>query len=221
MRALSVGERYNCAVIAALVLAILDATALAAVQSAVPACPETVAHCYSLQVHVAVDNDVLVTTPDFVAKQVALANQHFAAVDIGFQLAGVVEHDAPNITTRAERNKLARKRKGSPVIDVFVVAQLGDVDNPGAFINGVAWRVPKKTQKFIILSATAWDRTLAHELGHVFGLPHSDYAISIMNKTPRDEPPQDKRTFADEELAIIRAQRKRLVRDKVIAPVKR
>lgn len=194
---------------------------LSAFETAVPACPETVAHCYALQVHVATDKGAHVTTPEFIAAQVAMANKHFAAVDVAFQLAGVGEHGAPVVTTRAERNKLARKRKGSPVIDVFVVAQLGDVDSAGACINGVAWRVPGKTQKYIILSATAWDRTLAHELGHVFGLPHSEYAISIMNKTPRDEPPQDTRTFADEELAIIRAQRKRLVRAKVIAPVKR
>lgn len=207
--------------IAAVLFALVDTATLAAVQTAVPACPETVAHCYALHLHVAVENDALVTSPAFIASQVALANKHFAAVDVAFEVAGVSQHAAPSILTRADRNKLARKRKGSPVIDVFIVAQLGDVDISGAFINGVAWRVPAKTQKFIILSATAWDRTLAHELGHVFGLPHSEYAISIMNKTPRDEPPQDQRTFAEEELAIIRARRKRLVRDKVIAPVKR
>lgn len=194
---------------------------LSAFEAAVPACPETIAHCYALQLHIASEDEALVATPEFVAAQIAIANQHFAAADIAFQVAGVVEHATPNVLTRGDRNKLARRRKGPPVIDVFLVAQLGDVDNAGAFINGVAWRVPNKTQKIIILSATAWERTLAHELGHVFGLPHSEYPISIMNKTPRDEPPQDQRRFADEEFVTIRAQRKRLVRDRVIAPVKR
>ena len=195
--------------------------ALTAFETAVPACPDAIAHCYALQLHIGVQQDAHVATPEFIAAQIAMANQHFAAADIAFQVKGVVEHDKPSVLTRADRNKVARKRKGAGAIDVFLVAELGDIDNAGAFINGVAWRVPKGTQKIIILSATAWERTLAHELGHVFGLPHSEYPISIMNKTPRDEPPQDQRRFADEEFVTIRAQRKRLVRDKVIAPVKR
>ena len=199
----------------------LAAVTLAAIENAVPACPETVTHCYAIQLHVATEAEALVTTPEFIAKQVAIANQHFAAIEVGFQLAEVVTHDAPHPVTRADRDAIAKKRRGPPVIDVFVVADLADVDHPGAFINGVAWRLPKQTHKVIVLSAQAMDRTLAHELGHVFGLPHSTYAISIMNKTPREKPPVDERTFADEELAIMRAQRKRMTREKTLATVKR
>jgi hypothetical protein len=199
----------------------LDVAALAAIGKAVPSCPSTVAHCYAIQLHVGSDSGALVTTPEFVAGQVALANVHFASIDVAFQLAGVVEHGAPKLATRGDRDALARKRTGAPLIDVFVVGELADVDVPGAVINGVAWKVPKTQRKVILLSAKAWDRTLAHELGHFFGLPHSKYAISIMNKEPREEPPQEERTFADEEKAIMRARRKRLVLDKVIAPVKR
>ena len=203
---------------AAVFVALLD---VAAIANAVPPCEKTVAHCYGLQLHVGVDEDGPVATPEFIASQVAVANKHFAAIDVAFQLAAVVEHSTPEVLTRRERDTVARTRKGPPVIDVFLVAKLGDIDIKDAEINGVAWKVPKKTHKVIFVSAKAWDRTLAHELGHIFGLPHSTYDISIMNKTKRDEPPLDQRTFADEELAIMRAQRKRLVRNKVIAPAKR
>ena len=86
---------------------------------------------------------------------------------------------------------------------------------------GVTWRLPKDSRKFVIVSAQALERTLAHELGHFFGLPHSTYAISIMNKADRAEPPVEQRTFADEEIAAMRPNLERLLRDKVIVAVKR
>ena len=58
--------------------------------------------------------------------------------------------------------------------------------------------------KLVILSTQAWARTLAHELGHVFGLPHSTYPISIMNKSERKDPPPDQRTFDPKELAAMK-----------------
>jgi hypothetical protein len=102
---------------------------------------------------------------------------------------------------------------------VFLVGPVDDVDVAGNFVFGVTWRARRSDRKYIILSAAALERTLAHELGHVFGLPHSTYAISIMNKTPRDQPPVDERTFADEEIAAMRPVLRRLLRDKVIADV--
>jgi hypothetical protein len=49
--------------------------------------------------------------------------------------------------------------------------------------------------------------------------PHSTYAISIMNKTPREEPPQEDRTFAEQEIAAMRRRLRTLVRTKVIVPL--
>ena len=103
------------------------------------------------------------------------------------------------------------------MIHVFLVGELDDIDEDGKKLNGVAW--PRGDgSKFVILARTAMERTLAHELGHVFGLPHSSYAVSIMNKTKRDEPPIEQRTFADEEVAAMKRNVVRLVRKKILVP---
>lgn len=66
------------------------------------------------------------------------------------------------------------------------------------------------------MSTQAWEHTLAHEVGHLFGLPHSTYDISIMNKTPRDEPPYDARTFHQDELAKMKLRLRQLLKHKTL-----
>ena len=116
---------------------------------------------------------------------------------------GALPAEAARIEDAKERTQLAPRVAGT-VIDVFVTAQLDDIDLEDGVIYGVTW--PKGAKKYIILSTMAWERTLAHELGHVFGLPHSGYAISIMNKRDRKEPPLEQRTFHADELAVMRGQ---------------
>jgi hypothetical protein len=176
-----------------------------------------------IQFHVAADDNGKIANQGWLDTQVAAANRHFAPLEVIFEVAGVdaLPATAVHVETRADRNALAQGRlKGTP-IHVFVVGQLDDVDNEGAIAYGVTWRLPKDPRKYIIISVQALERTLAHELGHVFGLPHSTYAISIMNKTERNEPPVDQRTFADEEIAAMRPVLERLIRDKRIVAVPR
>lgn len=199
------------------------ADAVGDIVAAVPACDAARAHCFGLQLHVAAaEAGGFVVTPAWVAAQVAQANKHFAPLGVGFQLAGVddLPASAAHVETRGDRNKLAA-HLGGPVVHVFLIGKLEDVDEPGAPVYGVTWHVPKDDRKYIIVAANAFERTLAHELGHVFGLPHSTYAISIMNKTKRDLPPMDERTFADEELAAMKPAVVDLVRHKVLAEIKR
>jgi hypothetical protein len=194
---------------------------IAAITAALPACEATRAHCFGIQLHITVGEEGLIASSEWLATQLAMANRHFAPLDVGFQVVGIdtLPASGQHIATRRERDELSTGRLRGKVIHVFIIGQLDDVDEAGKIIRGVTWHTRKDDRKYVLVSTVAPDRTLAHELGHVFGLPHSTYAISIMNKTPREEPPVEQRTFADEEIAAMRPTLKRLLRDQVIADV--
>jgi hypothetical protein len=192
---------------------------MVAAERAVPKCDRARAHCFGIQLHIAADEHGLVVPTEWIVAQLAAANHHFTPLDVGYQVVGVdsLPPSAFHIETRHDRDELAVERLGGKLIHVFVVGRLEDVDQDGKFIYGVTWHQRKDDRKYIIVSNAALPRTLAHELGHFFGLPHSSYAISIMNKSDRKDPPPDQRTFADEEISAMRPTLKRLLRDKVIA----
>ncbi len=195
-----------------------DAADVATVTAALPTCDPGRAHCFGLRVHIArSDAGEMVVAPAWIAAQLAMANKQFEPLETSFQVVGIdfLPGDATRIDDRPERNALARQVKG-PAIDVFFTGYLADVDKADSFAYGVTWRT-KDERKYIIISGMGRDRTLAHELGHFFGLPHSTYAISIMNKAARDDPPPENRRFADEEIAKMKPVLVRLVRTKVIA----
>jgi len=177
---------------------------LGAVASAEPCKAKT---CFELAVHVVPD----VVTDDWISTLEATANRHFAAVDAGFDEAArdALPATASHIVTRADRDAFAKLVTDSR-IHVFVIGKLENVDDPKVPVHGVTWRA--KGKKYVIVASDSIDRVLAHELGHVFGLPHSTYQISIMNKTKRDDPPMDERRFSDEELALLRSSVKRLAK---------
>jgi hypothetical protein len=194
--------------------------ALAALTAALPACEAARAHCIGVQLHVPVaagGGDAVIARADWLAVQLAEANRHFAPVDVGFQVVGAdaLPAGAGRVATPADRDAVAEGRLTGKVIHVFITGQLDDVDQPGEVIRGVTWHLRGGDRKYVILSTVAPERVLAHELGHVFGLPHSGYAISIMNKRPRTEPPIEQRTFADAELAAMRPALRRLLRDQL------
>jgi hypothetical protein len=208
-----------CLAVATPAYADLD-TERAALREALPACPAR-AHCIGLQLHITARDTGLIAEPGWLAGQLAAANQHFAPLDVGFTVVGIdtlpagVEH----VATRRDRDQISAGRLAGPVLHVFIVGQLDDVDRPGQIIRGVTWHLRPNGPKYVVLSTVAPERVLAHELGHVFGLPHSRYAVSIMNKTERAQPPVAERTFADEEIAAMRPNLARLLRAKVIADI--
>jgi hypothetical protein len=211
-----------------------DDADLEALGKAAPPCDAARAHCLGIKLHVAVEGAgppgagtdgavgarprVPVASADWVARQVAHANRHFASIGVAFQVDSVaaLPEEAARIEDAQERTSLAKLVAGT-VIDVFVTAQLDDIDKQDGVIYGVAW--PAGGKKLVILSTMGWERTLAHELGHVFGLPHSRYAISIMNKRGRKQPPLEQRTFHPAELAVMRARLAAMLRERVIAHV--
>jgi hypothetical protein len=193
---------------------------LDAVIKGAPSCDAARANCIGLAIHIAVDDGKPVAAADWMTAQLEHANKQFEKLDVGYKIVSVdaLPASAARVKNRKERDSFAPQVKGT-VIHVFVTAHLDDIDIPNAYIYGVTWRAREDT-KFIILSTMAWERTLAHELGHVFGLPHSTYAVSLMNKTERKDPPIDQRRFDDKEIAAMKPRIAWMLRAKKLVSVK-
>jgi hypothetical protein len=209
---------------------------LDALTKTAPGCDAKRTHCLGLALHVAVDDaGAPVATAGWVSKQVEGANLHFESLALEFKIVSIdaLPASAARVENRKERDSFAPRVTGT-VIHVFVTGYLDDIDIAGNMIYGVAWRVRSASPgsagarsaaqprggtidtKFIILSTHAWGHTLAHELGHVFGLPHSTYPISIMNKSDRKEPPPEQRTFHSNELVAMKPRLAWLLRSKAL-----
>ena len=161
--------------------------------------------CFGLELWISLRDGVPVQTTEWVGAQVGRANHFFAEIGVGFELAAIhpLEEGEVVIETRDDRDRLGHDRWTRGVIHVFVVGQLDNVDEEGV-INGVHWRDRADTShRWIIVAATAWHMTFVHELGHYFGLPHSDYHVSMMNKTSRAIAPGEL-TFHPDEFARMR-----------------
>lgn len=142
------------------------------------------------------------------------AKKLFAPVGVDFRLRSVQRLPVAqaDVLTRAHRDAFLSEAKSRDGIDVFLVRSLADVDKKGAFIRGVHWRRRDQLRRrWVILSSIAEPEVLAHEFGHFFGLPHSSYRISVMNKRPRKFPAWKDRVFAAPEQRKIRQQRDRMV----------
>lgn len=198
--------------------------ALAPVQSSLPRCPDAAKTCVGLVLHVVVKDGAPVQTPAWLANQVAEANRHFATVGIGFSVVSVASlpPELAEIHTKLDRDLGGRKLWTPKVIHVLVVESLDDVDTPGVPRLGVHWRDrAHRSHRWIYVTRVAIDWVLAHEIGHFFGLPHSRYPDSIMNKTPRLVPDPATWSFAAREKPILKASLRLLLRSGQIEAIKR
>lgn len=188
--------------------------------TAIPPCAPARAVCFGIRVHLSIDNGAPYVSPQWLAEQFAFANRMFEPIDVSFELHAAAPINLPPIIDgRKARNAVSKGITAVRAIDVFVVGALADLEDPRFPLFGVHWRPAKPAgRRYILLASYAWGRTMAHELGHFFGLPHSSYAISIMNKTLRTEPPLEQRRFADEEIPIMQKALRAILKRKEIVP---
>ncbi len=182
-------------------------------------CPSKAKRCIGLAVHVVTSDGTPegepVQTPLWLHEQIAHANELFAVISVGFEVASVDAKPAAvgDVQTRKNRDDLGKTDFTRGVVHVYMVERLADVDVAGEVIRGVHWRYrPDTSKRWIILSSISKSTVMAHELGHFFGLPHSTYTVSIMNKRPRDLPWPD-RVFAKPEVEIMRRRTNEMLAD--------
>lgn len=183
-----------------------------------PRCLATT-HCFGVHLHMVVTPEGAAQDVAWVRAQIEQADRHFALIDTSFEIvaADAVPAGELEIDDRDERDALGHDRFTRGVVHVFVVGRLADVDIAGNEIRGVHWRErADRTHRWVILSRIAGSLVLAHELGHFFGLPHSDYDISLMNKTVRLTPMVSELTFAEPEVLRMRKHRDRMLASKML-----
>ena len=138
---------------------------------------------FPIAVTVAVENGAPAADDAWIAAQIADANDLIYG-PIGIRFRWTLRKEIPaahaQLHSRADRDALAAFVEKN-VIDVFVVAALEDVDEPGRYRKGVAWTSKPNGKRFLILSAIAPRTVLAHELGHFFGNGHNDVPDNLMS----------------------------------------
>jgi hypothetical protein len=137
---------------------------------------------FPISIAVAVEDGVPARDDTWISNQIDDANELYAPTGVHFRwtLRREIPSAHAQIHTRADRDALAPLVEKN-VIDVFVVAALEDVDEPGRYRKGVAWTSKPTNKRFLILSGAAFRTVLAHELGHFFGNGHTVVPDNLMS----------------------------------------
>ena len=118
----------------------------------------------------------------WVHEQIAAANELFGAVGVRFRWT--VETSLPDahgeLHSRTDRDVLT-KRLEPRLVNVFIVRDLEDVDEPGRYRMGVTWTSRIDQKRYIVVAKSAKPTVLAHELGHLFGNQHSSVPNNLMS----------------------------------------
>jgi len=132
---------------------------------------------------VAEEDAVAVQNEAWVNEQIAEATRLFTPIGVTLKKASAraLPASLARLESRADRDALAAHLEAKR-INVMIVASLRDVDDPKLLRMGVHWRHRKTPAKhWVIVAASARPSTLAHELGHFFGLGHTDVTDNVMS----------------------------------------
>jgi hypothetical protein len=146
----------------------------------------------ALSFHVVVDaHGQQVAPKEALGAMVSKANALHAGADVHYELgaAEALPKDAPlDVMTARERDALSALLPASDGrLHVFIVRRLANKDLKGGWLAGVHWHA-KGRHYLIISAADSGPETLAHEMGHVFGLSHSRDKGNLMSQAPeRDD----------------------------------
>ncbi|MEA2753641.1 MAG: hypothetical protein QOI41_7784 [Myxococcales bacterium] len=137
---------------------------------------------FPISIAVALEDGAPAASDAWISTQIDDANELYGPLGVRFRwtLRREIPAAHAQMHSRADRDALAPLAEKN-VIDVFVVAALEDVDEPGRFRKGVAWTSKPDGKRFLILSKIAPRTVLAHELGHFFGNGHSDVPDNLMS----------------------------------------
>lgn len=140
------------------------------------------ARTYGLSIAVAQKDGAPVRDDRWIDAQIADANRLFAPSSVSFRWTHqkALPSAHTELHSREDRDVLTRRTEGG-VIDVFVVAELEDVDEPGRLRMGVCWTSRLDKKRYVALASSAMPTVLAHELGHFFGNPHSLVVDNVMS----------------------------------------
>jgi len=123
--------------------------------------------------------------------QLARANAQLTAAGIQLHLEHRTSEAVPlEVRTKQERHSLAVHAPIDGDLHVFLVKRLANIDSKGD-ICGVHWRYRGSTRSlrgrhYVILSLPdALPDTMAHELGHYFGLAHRKEPDNLMTSPGR------------------------------------
>jgi len=142
-----------------------------------------------ISVAVATQDGAPVVEGAWIDAQVARATELIGAHGVRFdkQVVRSLPERFARLENRADRNALGDHTERG-FINVFVVASLRDVDDATRLRMGVHWRkLSDLKNRYIIIAASARSSTLAHELGHYLGNPHTSVENNLMSYKRTDE----------------------------------
>lgn len=142
-----------------------------------------------LTVHVATADGRLALQPYRLNRSVDRTNQALASVGIEVYIARIVvlPEGFAGIKHRRDRRRLAEYAPPDGTVHVFMVqtVELGSALLVDRSVRGLHWRyrgVRRKlrNREYLVVGGDAPATTMAHELGHLFGLEHAEGEQNLM-----------------------------------------